>query len=210
MLCSIFSFNLHEDTVKSVLIMSLLLMRKWTLNGPEQFTSPFRTSARFNIGSCTQSPSSLVWIWARSDAHSSVGSFSYGKRKAGEETPLLEELGKACMWRTGSCWEVGIALFPGETSEPRTGQHRGVEPLDTGVCAFSCLREEGRGEGVGCVSWVPRVAAPCQGILGAIGKSRHSLPPALDRMCPPFLHGRFSGYPPKTMTLWESGHRPEW
>ena len=76
-------------------------------------------------------------------------------------------------------WEqhclLGIPVSPGQASTEMWS------PWDTGVCAFSCLREEGLEEGVGRVSWVSHMAASCQGILGAVGKSHHSLPPASDR-----------------------------
>lgn len=46
-------------------------------------------------------------------AYSLVWSFSYGKRAAGTwvKELLSRELEKVCRWRTGSCWEVGTALF---------------------------------------------------------------------------------------------------
>lgn len=148
-----------------------------------------------------------MWIRARSDAHSSVGSFSYGKRKAGEETPLLEELERlACGGQI--LLRSGIALLWGDQWSPGQASTEVWSPWDTGS-VLSCLREEGLVEGVGCVFWVPRVGAPGQGILGAIGKSRHS-PSCLGQDVTSFFAWEILRAPPKTMTSWESGHRPEW
>lgn len=71
-------------------------------------------------------------------------------------------------------------VFLGRPANPGQPSTEVWSPSGIGVCAFSCLREEGLEEDAGQESWVPWVAASCQGNPGCQLQVQ-GLPPALGR-----------------------------
>lgn len=151
---------------------------EWTLSNS---LHPSEPQPGLRWGACTQSPSSLVWISARSELTVQFDLSPMEKGKWVKQLLSRRNLERLACGGQDPAEKWGQHCFLGRPVSPGQASTEMWSPWDTGVCAFSCLREEGLEEGVGHVSWVSREAASCQGILGAIGKSRHSLPPALDR-----------------------------
>lgn len=161
--------------MKSVLITCLINEENELWMDLEQFTSPFRTSARFKMG-CLHS----VPFKSRVDRPGLTLTVQFDLSLMEKGKWVKQLLSRRDLERL-ACggqdpaekWEqhcfLGRPVSPGQASTEMWS------PWDTGVCAFSCLREEGLEEGVGRVSWVSRMAASCQRILGAIGKSHHSV-----------------------------------